>query len=122
MTEPPTRKKVSISKTLFNKCLSITKYIEQGKPDLGRDNNIYVSTHYSKAIFLSRYDAQCHLLYIMQLKEENKKDAEEKEDREDPELKEITIALIIIYYCPWILLIVLDTISFSHIFLLLKKS
>jgi hypothetical protein len=37
---------------------------------------------------------------MMQLKEENKKDAEEKEDGEDPELKEITIALIIIYYCP----------------------
>ena len=114
----PYKKKVSISKTLFNKCLSITKYIEQGKPDLGRDNNIYVSTQYSKAIFLSCYDAQCHLLCMMQLKEENKKDAEEKEDGEDPELKEITIALIIIYYCPWILLIVLDTISFSHIFVL----
>lgn len=122
MTEPPTRKKVSNSKTLFNKCLSITEYIWQGKPDLGRDNNIYVSIHYTKAIFLSRYDAQCHLLYMMYLKEEKKKDAEEEEDGEDPELKEITISLIIIYYCPWILLIVLDTISFSHTFLLLKKS
>lgn len=45
----------------------------------------------------------------------------EEEDGEGPELKEITISLIIIYYCPWVLLIVLDTISFSHTFLLLKK-
>ena len=69
----PYKKKVSISKTLFNNCLSITKYIEQGKPDLGRDNNIYVSTQYSKAIFLSCYDAQCHLLCMMQLKERTRK-------------------------------------------------
>lgn len=57
------KKKVCNSKTSFNKFLSITQYIQQGEPDLGKDKKIYVSTHYSKVIFLSSYNMQSHLLY-----------------------------------------------------------